>query len=636
MNTATVEPSTFKSIFFREPDAISVRVPDYQRAYSWESKQIELFLGDLVKYQGTDRGYYFGHFIAEKVGGGTEELWEIVDGQQRITTFVLFFMVCRHLSPLGAHASAFSMIQRFSTVSYDAKAFESICNNGQLSSFLDSNRNPDPKNTPSDKEVLDGLGLSEEEYTRSQRRMVLTLLRFHHAFQKGELKQSEIGGYINVVMNALCSHHVARCKSVAANIFEMQNTRGIPLSTLEVVKAKLMKYVYDNGGADCESKVKEIQTDFGDIYRMEEHLAARSFRGEITMEQLLRLHLRVVDDGMKGKASEFDSPALNANAEALIAYVDTKLEALRKNPTEGVKYAIDLAREFKKSVRIVSKTLPKWDEKDPMVGDVLILDRDLSCQLFLIVCRRLEQSRDQVDGRMRSDTLLLWERLLFTRDFHGEYHGLWYRDNFPALFETCVNEAQIAEKIEYYLENGFRPDRTKGKGLQSIVLRYLNENQELILNRAFYWYWWKSKMIYAIYKYEASKGANIREVMKGTISAEHILPQDWHWLMDEDTNEDLKKRSGEKWESFRKEIDGCINGIGNLLLITPGENTSLGNRHPADKEYQKYCGGGSYKEHDQNRELWRQSKEWPRLIQSRGDAMFKFMLETLVGASNKA
>jgi len=30
----------------------------------------------------------------------------------------------------------------------------------------------------------------------------------------------------------------------------------------------------------------------------------------------------------------------------------------------------------------------------------------------------------------------------------------------------------------------------------------------------------------------------------------------------------------DKWDSFQKEIDDCINGIGNLLLITPSETPS--------------------------------------------------------------
>jgi len=41
----------------------------------------------------------------------------------------------------------------------------------------------------------------------------------------------------------------------------------------------LMKFVYDHGGEDRVSKVEQIQTEFGEIYRMEERVAACSFRG---------------------------------------------------------------------------------------------------------------------------------------------------------------------------------------------------------------------------------------------------------------------------------------------------------------------------------------------------------------------
>jgi hypothetical protein len=335
MNNMTEEPSTFKSIFFPKGDAVPVRVPDYQRAYSWEQKQIELFIKDLKKYHVAETNYYFGHFIVEAKPGQRE--WEMVDGQQRLTTFVLFVMVCQVLSPSGDHSFAYSMIDQFSTVSYDVKALKNMRN--KLGYFLDSNKHFDPKNPPSDTQIVDGFGLSES-FTHSQRRMVLALLRFHQAFQKdkGELERDKITDYINVVMNALCSHHRTEDKSVAVSIFEMHNTRGVPLTTIEIIKAKLMKFVYDHGEKeDREKKVKQIQTEFGEIYGMEERLAARSFRREMTMEQLLRLHLRVVDNGTKKNATEFHSPADNANADALVAYVETKLRRVdtQRPPVHG-------------------------------------------------------------------------------------------------------------------------------------------------------------------------------------------------------------------------------------------------------------------------------------------------------------
>lgn len=629
--TESKDTSTFQSIFFVGDNAVPVQVPDYQRAYSWEKKQIDLFIADLVKYQGDSNRYYFGHFIAEEVG----KHWEIVDGQQRITTFVLFLMVCRALSTADAHTLAFSMIKQFSTVSYDGKALKTIREN--IGAFLDASRHLDMRKPPSDQQIRAGLSLPEESFTCSQRRMVLALLRFHQAFEKGTLDRNRIGSYIAVVMDAYCSHHLTQDKSVAVNIFEMHNTRGIPLTTLEIIKAMLMRFVYDHAGEARDSKVAEIQAEFGQIYGMEEQLAARSFRGEMTMEQLLKLHLRVIDDGTKRTADQFRSPPMNANADALVEHVNSGLrfrdgdQTKPKAPNVGVQYALDLAKELKKSVQIVSQTLPAWDDDVPLVGDVLILERDLSCEFFLIVCRGLEREQNKADGCIGNDTLLRWEKLLFTRDFHGAYHGKSNRDNFPALFESCLaDEEQITNAINGYVADGFRWwDVTKG--LQSIVLKQLEDHKERILNDAFGW-WWMPKLKYVLYKYEVRENPAIRNVMKGKISVEHILPQMWYWIKDKGEDEILEGMSEDEWTFFHKKIDDCINGLGNLLLITPSENTSVGNKHPADKKYESCCAGGSYKEHDLNREKWRQSKEWPDLIRTRGEDIFKFMLDTLVDA----
>ena len=630
------EPSTFESIFFPNGEALTVRVPDYQRAFAWEVKQIDLFIGDLEKYD-TKTGYYFGHFIVE---GKSQGPWEVVDGQQRLTTFVLFLMVCRVLAPAESHASAFGIIERFSTVSYDVEALRITA--GNLAGYLNVSDPFDAKKPPADARIVAGLGLSLGRFTRSQRRMALALLRFHQAFRMRELEQEKITSYIGVVMKSLCSHHLTRDKSVAVSIFEMHNTRGIPLSTLEIIKAKLMKFVYDHGGAEHDSKVEQIQKEFGEIYGMEEQLATRSFRGKMTIEHLLRLHFRVVDDGSKRTAEEFHSPANNATADDLLSYLETMLHFMDSKKTtgedrkSGVEYALNLAKEFKKTVLIVSKTLPEWDDKDQLVGDVLILEPDLSCQFFLIICRLMESCPDKADGRISSESLSQWEKLLFTRDFHGVYYNLkGNRDNFPALFQECrADRENIAQVIQRYLANGFRAGRTTG--LQSLVLKHLRDHEERILNDAFGW-WWLPKLKYAIYKYEVREIAAIRKVMKGTISVEHILPQEWKWAWVEDEDVPPKTLSeserGPVREAVQKEVGSYINGIGNLLLLTPGENTTQGNNHPAEKRYERYRAGGSYKEHDLNREKWRSSKEWPNLIRARGEEIFKFMLGTLIDGS---
>jgi len=121
--------------------------------------------------------------------------------------------------------------------------------------------------------------------------------------------------------------------------------------------------------------------------------------------------------------------------------------------------------------------------------------------------------------------------------------------------------------------------------------------------------------------------------IKGNISVEHILPQDWQWEWIEGVGQVPGKLADDEKDKWLKEVGAFINGIGNLLLITPGENSSVGNNHPADKKY--IYAGGSYEEHHQNRDEWRSSKKWSNLIRARGEEIFKFVLDNLVDASGK-
>ena len=60
-------------------------IPRYQRAYAWEDKEIVQPIDDINDSVGD---YYIGSLVVAKVKG-REERYEVVDGQQRLTTLYL-------------------------------------------------------------------------------------------------------------------------------------------------------------------------------------------------------------------------------------------------------------------------------------------------------------------------------------------------------------------------------------------------------------------------------------------------------------------------------------------------------------------------------------------------------------------
>ena len=95
----TIEPKFLTLIQLLEKRLF--RIPLYQRAYSWQSKQRNDMFNDIRKLQGKAR---VSHFMATVVGVrnesdiveiGTDEytVIDIVDGQQRLTTLVILLKV---------------------------------------------------------------------------------------------------------------------------------------------------------------------------------------------------------------------------------------------------------------------------------------------------------------------------------------------------------------------------------------------------------------------------------------------------------------------------------------------------------------------------------------------------------------
>ncbi|MBK7816420.1 MAG: DUF262 domain-containing protein [Sphingobacteriaceae bacterium] len=63
-------------------------VPVYQRAYSWEKEQWKALLDDLKEQMQGNNNYFFGNILMETIQEDVE--YEIIDGQQRLTTLLIF------------------------------------------------------------------------------------------------------------------------------------------------------------------------------------------------------------------------------------------------------------------------------------------------------------------------------------------------------------------------------------------------------------------------------------------------------------------------------------------------------------------------------------------------------------------
>src|ERR1017187_1091042 len=68
-------------------------IPDYQRGYAWEDKQINDLIKDIENLYNNEHKHYTGTIVASKVDN---ENFDIVDGQQRITTLIIILSLLYH------------------------------------------------------------------------------------------------------------------------------------------------------------------------------------------------------------------------------------------------------------------------------------------------------------------------------------------------------------------------------------------------------------------------------------------------------------------------------------------------------------------------------------------------------------
>ena len=218
----------------------SIRIPAYQRAFSWESKQCSQFLEDLLEQKG--KKYYLGQFLFEKDGGTLL----IIDGQQRLTTTVLFLSaIARILNSKGENSNSLREVYLtdvFKTIDDDQVIFKKITQKHLVSAIDDTE-------TISQRRIIEAFNFFYQELNN------LDVVR---------LKEVQL-----TLENAVISTFFISNKIEATQVFEYQNNRGKELSRFEIIKAYLMHqiYIHCKDVNQANNDIAEIQSVVSKTYR---------------------------------------------------------------------------------------------------------------------------------------------------------------------------------------------------------------------------------------------------------------------------------------------------------------------------------------------------------------------------------
>jgi len=254
--------STVKSIF----DGTRIfNIPIYQRAYSWKESNLSDYLTDIINQQ-LNRQYFYGTFLFHNNGQrGEFKIIDIVDGQQRLTTFLLFMS---ELLKILNEKKSNKISKRTERIFIkDDDVFKLELSN-EDNSFLHNYIFLDQK-------------ISQEKIASPSQRLLLEAKSYFKT-ELGKLSVDLLEKIYTTITEADVLLYVVDEISEATQIFALLNDRGRPLTDLEAIKSFLM-YNIGLTSKNPNQLIGNIQENFSKIYRLIE-------KHNLVEEDILRYH----------------------------------------------------------------------------------------------------------------------------------------------------------------------------------------------------------------------------------------------------------------------------------------------------------------------------------------------------------
>jgi len=549
-------------------------VPDYQRAYSWDTPienggtqnkdtQVDVFLSDLEEYKNSNANsqYHFGHFLFEKIINKDDEFY-VIDGQQRLTTIVIFLAALfKKLKTKGdlSEDQDFcyqDMVRRgskrhFDTVGYDNQLF--------VDYVIDQTKQ-------------DHTGLD----TESKRRIVSTFDFFKRRLS--DKSKEYLTEMLDIISKSTCTTHQVQDESTAIQMFIFQNNRGKRPTNLEIVKAQFMYNVHLYSGDDKDILIEEIRNRFEKIYK-----SISSIEYHINEDDVLLYTLRVYFNSLRES---------------------TPLDRINKKLLEEDR--LDFIRFFTKSLSDSFEYLSSFFGKDERenfeIHSLITLGSLANALPFIIKAYKYDLPLNDKRKLCSSlENLVFRHRLIRTRADIGAR----INDVFKEFTENSKDISPIISQIESMKRasgwwsahwNNVKLEESLQGAINHPVAKYLLWKYEVHLEQ-------QGKAGYRPTRYDKIALPELEHIAPGTEPEKRP-----HGYNDYD-------------EEFKNQYLNCL---GNYLLISKAHNSAIGNIPFAEKR-------ASYNHLEQQREIQDLVPEegiWSKeIIQKRKEKIIAFILK---------
>ena len=414
------------------------RIPQYQRAYSWDEIHIKAFLDDLreqvsAQKENPDKQYFLGTFLLHEVSQNGRKFVYIVDGQQRLTTSVVFIacfldlidknaITCKNEKPAYLRRNyiydAEKETRKFHTIKEDEPYF--------CSEILRQTSTKITNTSPS-----------------------AIRLKAASEFFRKEIQASEWEDLIGALRNSSAMVYAVNNSADATQIFELQNDRGKKLSDLEALKSYLMHAIYLKSNHP-EEQLENIQTQFANIFRLIEQLSevARTPDEDSVLTYHCVAFIEWTNDPWRNPKQLIKDMIRKIEPENIVDWINIFVsELVETYRSIWTLYQNRATYEEFSELVVMGRMAPFW----PLILKTFNYDNTEDKKEFRKACRLMEvyAFKGYAISNLRSDSGMT---SLYTtsRDFKGDFKVLydhlsemctWY--NLDVRFTTGLDNARL-------------------------------------------------------------------------------------------------------------------------------------------------------------------------------------------------
>lgn len=514
------------------------RIPEYQRPYVWDKDQVTELLDDVMQARTSnpDSQYFLGSMVLRKnlkqEGTTKYEEYDLLDGQQRLTTLFLITAVVRDLTPKSnvsrlktCHETIYQMANADDNIPERLRIVFDI--RDQVKEFINEFIKQDGGTT---KEEELNFKVSNSDEDISIRNMSKAILNIREYFSINSI--DEFFPYLR--SNVLMIYVSADELEDAFRLFTVMNSRGIKLRNSDILKADNLGKIKDNvKRLECAKKWEETESYF-----------AEDFDAFLS-------HLRSILVKQKAAVSllkEFEDNIYNPTNYDRTAKVNTKLPPLLNKGEDTFKFVDRYKRHYEQLFDNENYDLTKSFE---LYNYLHIMKKGFESDFWIAPLLRFYD-------KFKTDKLID-----FVKALDNKFASDWLVGMTPTVRIENVNS------IIQAIDDAKTSDQVFISKCLSLNLKELIEvfEGQIYGRRAARYVLLKLDLLF--------HGHTTKLEMPETISIEHILPQspsnESQWRMDfTDAERDI-------W----------TNKLGNLVLISRRKNSGQGNKDFADKK-QKY------------------------------------------------